>query len=121
MFQNVIETTLNHHMPVKHIKFNKYKHKKTKWITYGIIKSIKTRDTLYKELRKCNLGTDKHYTLKINLQTYNKIIKNTIKQAKLDYYTSQFNRLKNDISNTWKTIGEVLNKCRKAKQLPEFF
>ena len=30
-------------------KFNKYKHKKSKWITYGILKSIRFRDNLYQK------------------------------------------------------------------------
>ncbi len=31
------------------MKFNKYKHKKSKWVTFGIIKSIQYRDNLYKK------------------------------------------------------------------------
>ncbi len=30
------------HIPTKKVKFNKYKHKHSKWMTYGIIKSITT-------------------------------------------------------------------------------
>ena len=37
------------HIPVKMVKFQKHKHKKEKWITYGIIRSIKFRI-------KCTLG-----------------------------------------------------------------
>ena len=40
------------HLPVWKIKFNKYKHKKNKWITRGILKSIKTKNILYKVLRQ---------------------------------------------------------------------
>ncbi len=39
------------HMPSKTIKFNKRKHKKSKWITFGIIKSISYRDDMYKKLK----------------------------------------------------------------------
>ena len=42
----VIETARKKHMTGKFIKFNKYKHKKSKWITYGILKSIRFRDNL---------------------------------------------------------------------------
>ncbi len=36
-------------MPTKLIKYNKYKHKKFKWVTFGIIKSVQFRDNLYKK------------------------------------------------------------------------
>ena len=38
------------HMPTKNVKFNRYKHKYSTWITQGLIKSIKYRDSLYKQL-----------------------------------------------------------------------
>ncbi len=38
-------------MPTKLIKYNKYKHKKSKSITFGINKSIKCGDNLYKKLK----------------------------------------------------------------------
>ena len=36
------------HLPKKLIKYNKKKHKKSKWITNGILRSITTKDKLYK-------------------------------------------------------------------------
>ena len=35
------------HLPYRYVKFYKHKHKAKKWITFGIIKSIKYRDNLY--------------------------------------------------------------------------
>ena len=62
----------NKHMPCKLVKLNKYKHKKSTWITQGLLKSIRYRDKLYKQLRLSNpnsLGL--HYdTLKFNLTTF---------------------------------------------------
>ncbi len=36
------------HVPVKLVGYNRYKHKKSSWITYGIIRSINFRDKLHK-------------------------------------------------------------------------
>ncbi len=73
-------------MPTKSIKYNKYKHKKSKWVTFGIFKSIHFRDNVYKTLKM----TDPTYVdlakLQINLNTYNNILKNNIQLAKLIYY-----------------------------------
>ncbi len=37
------------------VRFNKNKHKKSKWITSGLITPIKYRDNLYKKLKLNNL------------------------------------------------------------------
>ena len=42
-----IKQCISKHLPTKKVKFNKYKHKKTPWITFGLLKSIHTRDNLY--------------------------------------------------------------------------
>ena len=39
-FIKLLQEAKNKHLPVRKIKFNKYKHKKNKWITRGILKSI---------------------------------------------------------------------------------
>ena len=38
--------------PVKEVKFNKYKHKVSPWITFGILNSMKFRDRLYMKWEK---------------------------------------------------------------------
>ena len=38
------------HLPTRKLKFNKYKHKQPKWVTNGILKSIKTKNKLYRIL-----------------------------------------------------------------------
>ena len=52
---NILESSLaslkDKYMPIKISRFNKYKHKRTAWITTAIIKSIKYKDNLYKALK----------------------------------------------------------------------
>ncbi len=68
-------------MPSKFVKYDKYKHKKSKWITSGIIKSIKYRDNLYKELKATNPNSIQFGIHKANLDTYNNILKKSIRLA----------------------------------------
>ena len=51
-FITLINDAKEKHLPKKTVKFNKRKHKKSKWMTYGILKSINTKDKLYKKNRK---------------------------------------------------------------------
>ena len=62
-------------MPTKKVKINKHKHKKSKWITQGIIRSITFRDKLYLKMQLSPKDTPEYTAIKINLKTYNNILK----------------------------------------------
>ena len=88
---------------------------------YGVLKSIKYRDKLYKTLRKTPHGTERHATLTINLRTYNTILRRVIRAAKSAYYEYAFNRHRFDIKNTWGVINEIISKSAKTKSFPDIF
>ena len=48
ILHNAIENAKNKHLPIKFVKYDKHKHRKTKWISQGILKFI---DKLYKKLK----------------------------------------------------------------------
>ena len=107
----------NKHMPSKWVKFNKYKHKKYSWVTQGLLQSIKYRDKLYKRLKLTDPNSANYDTININLKTYNGILKTSIRAAKQTYFELCFNRFKNDIKNTWKTINVILSKTKIQKKI----
>ncbi len=74
VLHNVIQVAKNKHMPCKLVKFDKYKHKKNKWIISRIIKSIQYRDNLYKKLKMTHHGSTQYAIYKVNLDTYNNIL-----------------------------------------------
>ena len=65
--------------------------------------------------------SEAYTNIKINLKTYNKILKRNIDQAKIMYYHQKLAKYTNDITNTWKGIKEVTNKTTNTTQLPELF
>ena len=68
-----IEAELSSHiiefLPTKRVKLNKYKHKKTPWITTGIMKSMQKRDTLYRKWKSCKPTSPNYYISKLYFQT----------------------------------------------------
>ena len=52
-----IDRAKNKFMPSKMVKLKKYKHKQSSWITKGLLKSIRYRDKLYKQLKLTNPDT----------------------------------------------------------------
>ena len=122
ILNNIIQNAYEKHIPVKFVRFNKHKHKLNNWITRGIISSIKFRDRLYKRLTDTPSNTPLYHTLKINLSTYNKILKRLIREAKRNYYQSCFKKFQRDIKKTWNMINSVLNKNHhNGAEFPKFF
>ena len=121
IINTAITAALENHFPIRTVKYNKHKHKKSPWITYGIIRSIHTRDRLYNQLKQIPHDSEEYDIRLLNLNTYNKILKNNIRVAKKDYYKACFNRYKNDIKNTWVTINDILNRLKTKKCFPDSF
>ena len=100
------------HLPYKFVKFNKHRHKNSKWITQGVIKSIRYRDRLHREFKCSNRASPQHFQLKDRLATYNKILKKTIREAKAIYYNKRFEENRTNIKNTWAIINEIFCKTK---------
>ena len=66
------------HLPNKFVKYHKHRHKKNKWMTFGILRSIKCRDSMYIRFKQCPQNTPQHMNLKNNLRVFNAILKSTI-------------------------------------------
>ena len=120
ILESAIMQANNKYMPIKTVKFQKYKHKRNDWITLGILNSIKHRDKLYKKLRITKANTPLYDNLRVNLKTFNTILKRSIRIAKKSHYAQQFNVCKNDSRKTWKNINDILSN-HKPKTSPDYF
>ena len=88
----------NKHLPIKSVRYQKRKHKKSKWMITGILNSINTKDGLYKTLLKTDTNSDDYS--KANFKRYREILRNSIKRAKMLYYKRTFNLYQNDVKKT---------------------
>ena len=109
------------YLPLRYVKYDKHKHKKSLSITNGILRSITFRDKLYLQLKRSPAGSDQHPVLKINLNTYQLYLKRLIRSAKKNDYQGQFSKFKNDIKNTWRTIKQIINRDQNSHDLPDEF
>ena len=60
IFENLMQKTYERHFPEKRVKFNKYQHELSDWITTVILKSIEFRDILYKRLKLCPIDSPEY-------------------------------------------------------------
>ena len=115
LIHKIIET------PINIVKFLKYRHKKSNWIMKGLLRSIKYRDKLYKQLKMSHPDSAEHNTCYINFKTYNTILKKSIREAKRLHYEQLFDKCKFNVANTWKTIIEITSRQNISTQFPTCF
>lgn len=98
-----------------HTKIIKIPHKSKplkKWITLGMLNSLRKRDKMHKKLVKQPFNTK----LKKDYKTYRNTLNNILKTAKIEYFDNQFELNKNNPKKTWENINQLLDK---EKIVPE--
>ena len=73
---------------------------------------------MYREFKKTPTDSSNCEARKINLRTYNVIIKRSIFIAKKTYYHHIFQKYSSDIKNTWSIIKNLLHKKKKSNLSP---
>ena len=76
---------------------NGRKHKKTPWITTGILNSINRRNKLYKVLKRTKTDAISYVAKKINFNRYGNVLCKTIAFAKRKYYIHIFEQCQQDM------------------------
>ena len=111
----------NTHFPTKTVRYNKHKHKKSTWITAGIIRSIKRKDKLYRKLKQTPRNIPTYQTLADNLRVYQFNLKKIIAAAKRTHYAHLFDEFKSDARKTWDTIRQIIDNNRNKFEFPKCF
>ena len=79
------------------------------WITKGLLKSIETKNKLYKECKK--QPTEKRIT---KFKEFRNKLHNLIRISKRKFYDNKFQKSRNDMKKTWKTINNILGRKKNA-------
>ena len=108
-FTSKLNTIIDFHAPLKHVKISPKQIIRDPWMTRGLLTSSHTCEKLF---RKCIRKTRTKY----------RNLFNRIKQrAKRTYYSQLFYEYKNDITNTWKTINNIISKTNDKTSIPQTF
>ena len=118
-FENLMQKIYERHFPEKRVKFNKYQHELSDWITTVILKSIEFRDILHKRLKLCPIDSPEYEKYKHNLNMYQGYLNQCIRTAKKD--VKEFTKYKNDIRKTWDTLKGVICKNKMKSEYPRNF
>ena len=119
---HVLDDSITHaidvFLPTRTVRFNKYRHKLSSWITQGLIRSTQNRDRLYRRLKETKPNSPFLHEREDKLQRVNKILKQSIRLAKKMYYVSRFESIKDDARKMWENIKMVLNNTKKSAPSP---
>lgn len=113
-FSNKVHYYYNKNIPLNKIRVNK-KTSKHPWITRGIIKSICTRNSLYKNaLRHSNIENRQKYT------RYRNKLTSIIRLSKTLYYSQKLKENKDNTRSLWQTINTILGRQKETHNTNEF-
>ena len=120
-FAHLVNSAREKHLSTKIVKYNKRKHKKSCWMTYGILESINNKNKLYKRFIQTDKNNIERFnTLKNEYHIYRARLRRTIREAKRMFYTRTFLMYKNDMKKTWGVISDTLKSSDKSKSQVEF-
>jgi hypothetical protein len=117
VLHELIASAIEKNTTTKTVIFNKHKHKKSDWITTGILISIRFRDRMHLRLKRTKPDSPEYARTKTNLDTYNKILKKAIRDAKSLHLHKIFGECENDPKLTWQNINSLLNRNRKISSV----
>ena len=116
-FYASINSLLDKQVPLTKITNKEHKRRYKPWISYGIIKSMSRRDSLFKKYIKTNDPIKKE-----NFVSDYKTIRNQIvvltKESKKSFYCNYFHDNNKNLRTIWKGIKEMVNLSFKSSDIP---
>ena len=113
-FFHKIEKLLDETAPVKKLTKKEQRLKTSPWITYGILTSMRTRDSLYKKFAK-----ESNPTLKKDYFNSYKVhrnkVKSLIRTSKKDYFAKYFEENNSNVKKTLEGIRNLIKFLRKVQ------
>ena len=103
-FSNKFICIYNNCFPLKKCSGRQRKLKKP-WISNSLLKSIKTKNKLYKQFIR-----EPTHVNELNYKTYRNKLTYSLKIAKRLYYEKKIEENKNNIKQTWKYLNKIINK-----------
>ena len=120
LLSSVLEQAKIRHIPKKIQRFNRRKHCIEPWMNKELLTLINKKNDKYRDWKSTNNDIE-YETKKINFKTFERIVKENIKEAKRDYYFKTFTAHKHDLRKTWRTIDDTLNKKSNKSKFPSKF
>ena len=115
IFHNKFKYFYDKSFPLKKLKTTKTLARKP-WISNGLVKSITTKNKLYKKLlKKYNSSNE------LKFKTYGNKLNNLLKISKKRYFAMKIECAKSDLKRTWNILNDLIRKSKTKSNYPESF
>ena len=111
-FLNKMDEILNYMAPYRKMTQKEIKLEKMPWITQGLLKSMRVRDNLYRQLTHKKDEIDKANIFKL-YKRYRNMIVNLLRVSKNNHYTSFFLQNQGNVKKTWDGIRNLIDVSKK--------
>ena len=112
IFIKKYENHYNACFPLK--RLSRLRAKDKKWITIGLLKSIKHKNALYKKYIKRPTEENRN-----KYKRYRNILNKCLRQSEKNYYIKEINENKKNLSTLWRIFGPMINpnKTKKSRRI----
>ena len=112
IFNDSLTSLLNEKIPLTKIKIKNKKTPKSPWLSTGTLRCINRKNNLYLKYKAKPTEQNKdNYTI------YKNTLTTILRREKKNYFSHQFDSIKNDIKRTWQLINCFWNKNDNRKQI----
>lgn len=115
VFHDKLSNIYNIHCPIKSTKLSKRKTPRKPWITPGLVKSIHTKDKLYKKYI-----TNRNPENKTNYNKYRNTLNSLLRISKKNHITAELDSHKHNMKKTWQTLNDLLGRNKASKSASHF-
>ncbi len=116
-FESIFSLVLDKHAPLRQQNRKERKRSKKPWLTKGILKSIKTKHKLFKEVINSPFKDTLDWTL---FKRYRNKLTQVTNLSKKIYFKQEIARDKNNTKKLWQTINNIVN-LKETKKRNEVF
>ena len=112
LFLKKIEQLINFWAPLQRVSNKKKKLQNKPWVTKGLLKSIETKNRLYRKMCRTK-NPLKREELVNKVKTYKKYILSLTRKSKANHFNNFFQENKLNLFKTWEGIRKIINKENK--------
>ena len=117
---NRVNVLLDEMAPVRKLTKKESSLQKCPWMTSGLLKSIKTGDTLHKKYTKEKVP-EKRASLHSKYKAFRNKTLTLLRQSKNNYYMNFFETNQKDMKTVWKEIRQIVNIKKKSGSVSHSF
>ena len=108
IFLKKVEQLINFWVPLQRVSNKKKKLQNKPWVTKGLLKSIETKNKIYRKMCHSKSPLQREELVK-KVKSYKKYILNLTRTSKANHFNNIFEENKLNLFKTWEDVRKIIN------------